>query len=145
MAALEFAMLAPVFLIVLFLIVQFGFKYYLVSIVHAATFDLSQAIVDAGTRPADLGTAKQIFSAKLLANSGMVAASRYTLYVGQVSATAPTATPPTADYFSINPQSPTLVRVIYPAMQLVDMSGLVAAWPALFSQNLDVSIVVVPR
>jgi Flp pilus assembly protein TadG len=143
--AVEFALLTPPFLAILFTVVQFGFKYYFLSIVHAQTFALGQAVIQPSTRPAAITDARASFAAGLQSNYGVTAPGNYVLYVGRVTATTPTSAPPSGDYYSPTPLAPVLIRVVYPSIQLIDLTALMPAWPAMFSPNVDVSVVVVPK
>ena len=142
--AIEFAMLMPLFCMIMFLIFQFGYRYYYISILHEQTFALGQTIIDKSSRPANLAAAKTILTNNLSSAYGLTASS-YTLYVGQVTATSPTVSTPAADYYSPQSSVPVLIRVVYPSKQLLDLSSMLPAWPGLFGNNIDTSIVIVPK
>ena len=143
-SAIEFAMLMPVFAAIMFLIVQFGYRYFFISVLHEQAFVLGQAIIQPSTRPADLAAAKASFSSSLNSAYG-VTASSYILYVGQVTATSPAVNPPASDTYAPQSLVPVLIRIIYPSRQLIDLSAMLPFWPALFGRNVDISIVVVPK
>ncbi len=143
--AIEFAMLMPVFASVMFLIVQFGYKYYYTSVLHEQAFVLAQSIIQPSTRPADLAAAKGSFAANLKSAYGISAPSSYVLHVGQVTASTPSVTPPASDSYAPQSAVPVLIRIVYPAQQLLNLTSLMPYWPALFGNKIDVSIVIVPK
>ncbi|MGJ4952054.1 TadE/TadG family type IV pilus assembly protein [Bradyrhizobium sp. HKCCYLS20291] len=142
--AIEFAMLMPLFCVILFLIVQFGYRYYYISVLHEQTFALGQTIIPQSSRPANIAAAKSILTNNLSSSYGITASS-YTLYVGQVTANSPTTSASATDYYAPQSAVPVLIRVVYPSKQLLDLSSMLSAWPALFGNKIDTSIVIVPK
>ncbi len=144
--AVEFAFVSPFFIIFTFAILNFGIYYYYSSIVEKSMFEVSRAILNPTTRPSDLATATALF------NNAM---SRYVvadlngkpviISINSVTASSPPINATAVSSYNVVNGTPIIIRVVYPRPDLPSFEGLIAAWPKIFGNSVDLSILVEPK
>jgi Flp pilus assembly protein TadG len=145
-SAVEFAIIAPIMLIFVFAILNFGIYYYYSSIVENSAFAVSRSIMNTSKRPADLAAVKRMFNEEM--NQLMIADigdKPIILSVNPITASAPSLTSKPISEYNFTSGAPLIIRVIYPRPELIKVDFLVEAWPKIFGQNVDISIMVEPK
>ncbi len=142
-SAIEFGILAPVMLIFVYAILNFGIYYYYTTIVENSLFALSRAIIDPAKRPADLAAAKAIFNEEIgQLKTADLNGREVILAVNPLTASSPAATSNPTSNYKVLPGEPTIMRVVYPRPELIPVDFLMDAWPKIFGNKIDVSIMV---
>jgi Flp pilus assembly protein TadG len=144
-SAVEFAIIAPIFLVFVYAILNFGIYYYYTSIVENSLFAVSRSMIDtdATRRPRDLIAARAVFDAKMdQYNTASLGDKKVVLSINSLTASSPSLTSKPISEFNITPNTPVVMRVIYPRPELVNIVALVEAWPKIFGNEIDTSIMI---
>ena len=142
-SAVEFAILAPVMLIFVYGILNFGIYYYYTSIVENSLFALSRSVIDPAKRPADLTAAQAMFNSSMTTfNTADLGDKQVVLLVEPLTATSPASTTNPVSGYNVISGQPAIIRVVYPRPDLISVDYLVAAWPKIFGNKIDISIMI---
>ena len=122
LSAIEFAMLAPVFIVFMLTIIDNGVYYYVNSQFETAVFRAQEALNSAATRPTSAQGVKAIICAK----APMISCSKANFFVevGPLTATQPQSSLPTGDSFSVSPNKPNMIRAVYPWTNILPVDVL---------------------
>ena len=125
--ALEFAMLAPIFIVFLLTSIDYGVYYFANSQFETAVFKAQSALATSTARPTSAAAVKTI----ICGYATMISCSTpgFFVEVGPLNATQPAASLPAADSFNLSVGSPSMIRAVYPWGNLL---------PVAVFQNLGV-------
>jgi Flp pilus assembly protein TadG len=143
--AVEFAIIAPIFLVFVYAILNFGIYYYYTSIVENSLFHLSRAIMneDVTKRPTDLLSARAIFNSNMGSfNIANIGDREVVLSINTLTLTGPSLTAKPKSEYNVTTGRPLILRVVYPRPELIKVDSLVAAWPQIFGDEVDTSIMI---
>jgi Flp pilus assembly protein TadG len=144
-SAVEFAIIAPVFLVFVYAVLNFGIYYYYTSITENSLFQLSRAIIstEATQRPTDLQSARAIFNSNMGSfNTAKLGDREVILSINTLTATSPSLTAKPISEYNVTSGRPLILRIIYPRPELIKVDFLVEAWPKIFGNEIDTSIMV---
>ena len=142
-SAVEFAILAPVMLVFVYAILNFGIYYYYTTIVENSLFALSRAIIDSASRPSDLSAAQAIFNTEIgQLKTADLNGREVVLSVNPLTASSPVATSNPVSVYKVLPGEPVIIRVVYPRPELIPVDFLMDVWPKIFGNKVDISIMV---
>jgi Flp pilus assembly protein TadG len=136
---IEFAFLAPVFIVSFLVLVEIGLVFLSYNLAEKSAFNLSRAIMTPATRPATERAAIALITSKI--DSGFIGAPK------SVTARPLTGTPPAKDapIFSIASDQPTILTVTYRRVKLVPLPNLGGMFPKAFADTITVSTLVVTQ
>jgi Flp pilus assembly protein TadG len=137
--AIEFAILAPIFILSFLVLVEVGLVYLSYNLAEKSVFDLSRAMMTAATRPTTERAAIALITSKI--DAGFIGAPT------KVTARPLTGQPPAknAPAFAVTSNQPTIVTVTYKRVKLVPLPNLGGVFPTAFADTIKVSTVVVPQ
>jgi Flp pilus assembly protein TadG len=144
-SAVEFAIIAPVFLVFVYAVLNFGIYYYYTSITENSLFHLSRAIIstEPTRRPTDLLSARAIFNTNMGSfNTAKLGDREVVLSINTLTATSPSLTAKPISEYNVTSGKPLILRIIYPRPELIKVDFLVEAWPKIFGNEIDTSIMV---
>jgi Flp pilus assembly protein TadG len=137
--AIEFAVLAPLFIVSFLILVEIGLVFLSYNLAEKSAFNLSRAMMSAETRPATERAAIALITSKI--DSGFIGAPK------QVTARPLTGRPPEkgAPSYAVTKDQPTIVTVTYDRVKLVPLPNLGNVFPKAFAHTIRVSTVVIPQ
>ena len=141
----EFALVAPMLLVLIISTLQVGVSFYYSSIVQAGAFALARAIENGGAgAPTSVASARAIVVKA--AGLGDAAKLGLVVEVAPVTPSAPSTQAPTRDCFAAPAaKSPSIVRVTIDRPQFTTPAFFGNLWPLLFGDHVDYTVVAVPQ
>lgn len=137
--AIEFAILAPIFIVSFLVLVEVGLVFLSYNLAEKSVFNLSRAMMTPATRPTTERAAIALITSKI--DTGFIGAPK------RVTARPLTGQPPArnAPTYVITKDQPTIVTVTYNRVKLVPLPNLGGIFPTAFADTINVSTVVVPQ